>query len=246
MDSSTSLWSIPVAVVAAPGCSSTGPDPASEKLRSAALGAGWVSAVAASTARRVKLTVESCGFLTNAVSEDVGGVTGLGVCLLVRVVATSPGFVVEGWAAAHVRAVGTVVSGAIVEEVFPASSSATSSSVCSSGRCCAVAPMLGPAACVMPCGGWPCVAFCSGAFVLLAGLLVSRGLLIELPVGEWESETRVSLSVRAVLPCGESDVPVGRDWVLISVTLTGSPWVEVVGVSDASESLPPPEPKSCE
>lgn len=165
-----------MAVVVTPRCSSTGPDLASEKPRS-------VSRVVASPAWSIILTVESCGFLTNVVSEDTGGVTGLRGCLLVSVVSTSPGFVVVVWAAAHVTAVGTVVSGAIVEEIFLVKSSATSLSVFPSGRCCTVAPMLGPAACVVPCGGWVCVAFCSGVFVLV-GLLVNRLLLIELLVGE--------------------------------------------------------------
>lgn len=129
------------------------------------------------------LAVESCGFLTNMVSEDIGGVTGPRGCLLVSEVSTSPGIVVVVWAAAHVKAVGTVVSGAIVEEIFPMKSSASSLSVCSSGRCCAVAPMLGLAARAVACGGWVCVAFCSGVPVLV-GLLVNRVFLIELLVGE--------------------------------------------------------------
>ena len=244
MDSWTSLRSIPVAVVITPGCSSPGPDPASAKPGSASLWVGWVSATVASPAWRVNPTVDSCGFLTNVVSEVVGGVTGLRECLrVVSVVSTSPGFVVEVWVAAHVKAVGTVVSGAIVDEIFPVKSSATSLSVRCSGRCRAVAPMLGPAASVMPCGGWVCVAFCSGAFVLVAGLLL---LLIELLVGEWESETRASLSLCAMLLWGESDVPVGSDSVLIFVTLIGSHCFEVVDVSDASDSLPSPEPEFCE
>lgn len=63
----------------------------------------------------VILTVEYCGFLTNVVSEDLGGVTGPRGCLLVSVDSTSPGIVIVVWAAAHVKAVGTVVSGAIVK-----------------------------------------------------------------------------------------------------------------------------------
>lgn len=137
----------------------------------------------ASPAWRVILTIESCGFLTNVVSEDVGGVAGPRGCLLVSVVSTSPGIVVVVLAAAHVKAVGTVVSGAIVEEIFSVKSSASSLSVCSSGRCCAVAPMLGPTAREVSRGGWVCVAFCSGVPVLV-GLLVNRVFLIELLVGE--------------------------------------------------------------
>lgn len=119
------------------------------------------------------LTVES--FRTNMVSEDVGGV-------MVNVVSTSPGIVVVVRAAAHVKAVGTV-SGAIVEEIFSVKSLASSLSVTSSGRCCGIAPMLGPAARAVPHGGWVCVAFCSGVLVLV-GLLVNRVFLIELLVGE--------------------------------------------------------------
>lgn len=56
------------------------------------------------------------------VSGEVGAVVaGLGVCLG-SVVSTSPGIVVMVWASAHVKAVGTVVSGAVVEEIFSASS----------------------------------------------------------------------------------------------------------------------------
>lgn len=130
----------------------------------------------------LKLTVESCGVVTNVVCGDMGGVTGPRGCL-VSVVSTSPGFVVVVCATAHVKAVGTVVSGAIVEGIFSENSSASSLSVCSSGRCCAVVPMLGLAACVEPCGEWVCVAFCSGALVLV-GLLVNTVFPIELLVGE--------------------------------------------------------------
>lgn len=150
------------------------------------------------------------------------------------VVSTNPGFVVVVRAAAHVKAVGTVVSGAIVEVISPVKSSATSLSLFSSGRCGVVASMLGPAARVVPCGGRVCVAFCSGAFVLV-GLLANRALLIELLVGEWEPGTRVSLSACAMLRYGESDVPVGSDSVLIFATLVSGPWVEAVDSSDASE-----------
>lgn len=128
-------------------------------------------------------TVESCGFLTNVVSKDEAGVTCTRERLPFSVVSTSPGFVVVVWTAAHVKAVGTVVSGAIVEEIFSVKSLAVSSSVCSSGRSCAVTPMLGPAAGAVLDGGWVCVAFCSGAFVLV-GLLVNRVFVIELLVRE--------------------------------------------------------------
>lgn len=163
-----------MASVISPGCSSTGPDLASEKPRSASLWAGWVSVTVASPAWRVTLTDESCGVMSDVVSEDLGG------GLLVSAVSTSPGIVVVVWVAAHVKAVGTVVSGAIVDGIFSVKSSP---SVCSSGRCCVVAPMLGPAAGVVPHGGWVCVAFCSGVPVLV-GLLVNRVFLIEVLVGE--------------------------------------------------------------
>lgn len=182
----------------------------------------------------VILTVEALAFLSNVVFGEAVGVTGLRGSLLGSVVSTNPGFVVVVRAAAHVTAVGTVVSGAIVEAISPAKSSATSLSVFPSERCCVVAPVLGPAARVVPCGGRVCVAFCSGAFVLV-GLLVNRALLIELLVGEWEPGTRVSLSVCAMLLCGESDVPVGSDSVLIFATLVRGPRVEAVDGSDASE-----------
>lgn len=98
-------------------------------------------------------------------------------------VSTSPAIVVVVWTSAHVKAVGTVVSGATVEEIVCVKSSASSSSVSLFGRCCGVAPMLGPAARAVPRGGWVCVAFCSGVLVLV-GLLVNRVFLIELPVAE--------------------------------------------------------------
>lgn len=129
----------------------------------------------------LKLTVESCGSVTNVVCVDMG-VTGPKGCL-VSVVSTSPGFGVVVSATSHVKAVGTVVSGAVVEEIISEKSSASSLSVCSSGRGCEVAPMVGLAACVEPCVEWVCVAFCSGV-LLLVGLLVSAVFLIELLVGE--------------------------------------------------------------
>lgn len=144
---------------------------------------GRVSVIVASPARRVTPTVESSGFLTNVVSEDVAGVICLRECVLVSVVSTMPGVVVVVWTSAHVNTVGTVVSGAIVKYIFSVKSSASSLSVCSSGRCCVVAPMLGPAAGGVPLGGWVCVAFCPGVLVLV-GLLVNRVFLIELLVGE--------------------------------------------------------------
>lgn len=121
---------------------------------------------------KVMLLVESCGFVTNVVSNNVGGVT--------EPRSSSTGAVVVLWTA-FVKAVGTVVSGAIVEVIFPVKSSALSLSVCSSGRCCSLAPMLGPAACAVPRSGWLCVAFCSGTFVLM-GLLVNKVFVIELLV----------------------------------------------------------------
>lgn len=126
-----------------------------------------------------RVTNESCGSLENNGSEDAEGGTGPRVCVVVIVVSTSCGTVVVVWAAVHVMAVGTVVSGAVVEEIVSASSLSASSS----GRCCGVAPMLGPAARAVPHGGWVCVAFLSGALVLV-GLLVNRVFLIGLLVGE--------------------------------------------------------------
>lgn len=75
----------------------------------------------ASLAWSVTPAVEFCGPFTNVISEEVGWVTG--GCLLVGVVSTSPGVVVVVWAAAHVKAVGTVVSGAIVEGISSVKSS---------------------------------------------------------------------------------------------------------------------------
>lgn len=152
---------------------------------------------------------------------EVGeAVTGLRACPG-SVVSTSPGIVVVVWVSAHVKAVGTVVSGAIVEEIFSVNSPALFLSVRSSERCCVVAPMLGPAACAVLCGGLVCVAFCSGLLVLV-GLLVNRVFLIEVLVEEWESETRVALWVSAAVLCGESDASAGRGSFLISVTLVGN------------------------
>lgn len=103
-------------------------------------------------------------------------------CLL-SVISTNAGFTVVVLAGAHVKAVGTVVSGAIVNEIFSDISSAPILSVCSVGRCCVVALVLGLAACTVPNGEWVCVAFCSGAFVL-AVFFVNRVFMIELVVGE--------------------------------------------------------------
>lgn len=130
----------------------------------------------------LKLIVEAGGSETNVVCVDMGGVTGPNACL-VSVVSTSPGFVVVAWGTVHVRAVGTVVSGAVVEEIISENSLASSLSVCCSGRCCEVAPMVGPSACVESCIEWVYIAFCSGV-LLLVGLLVNTVYLIELLVGE--------------------------------------------------------------
>ncbi|TNN58408.1 hypothetical protein EYF80_031359 [Liparis tanakae] len=65
------------------------------------------------------------------------------------------------------------------------------------------------------------------------------------PTGGWESETRASLSLCALLLllCGESDVPVGSGSVPISVTLVRSHGLQAVGSSEASEITSSPEPK---
>lgn len=174
------------------------------------------------------LTLVSCGFLT-----DVVGSKGLKGRLVLCVVSARLGLVEVVWAAAHVRAVGTVVSGAtVVFVVKPPSSS-------SSGRCCSAAPMLCTAASVIPGGGWECVAFCCGAFVLLVGLSVKRAPVMELLVGEWELKTSVTLLVCAELLCGESDVPVGSDSPRNVVTLIRSS-CEVMAPSDSPESSPEP------
>lgn len=108
----------------------------------------------ASSAWAVIPTVVYCGCVTNVVSEGLWVVTGPRACLLANVVSSGPGIVVVVWAAAHVKAVGTVVSGAIVEWIFSVKSSASSSSPSSSSRCCGVAPKLCLAARVVPDGGW--------------------------------------------------------------------------------------------
>lgn len=118
----------------------------------------WVCRVVASTV------------VTNVVSEAVAGVTGR----VVGAVSTSPGSIVVVGAAGRVAAVGTVVSGVTVREILSMRLASSSS-----GRCCAVAP----AACVVPHGGWVCVAFCSAALVLLERW-TSTVLVMELLVGE--------------------------------------------------------------
>lgn len=132
----------------------------------------------ASSALRLMLTVDSFGVVTNMIPGDVGGLTETNGCL-VSVVSTSPGFIVVVWTGAHIKTVGTIVSGGVAEVAVNTSFF----SVCSFGRWYAEAPVLGPAACTVPWARWGRVAFCAGAFVLV-GLLENRTFLMGALLGE--------------------------------------------------------------